>query len=228
MRLIEQIYPQEHNSNFRTRYTKYRAGRLKHQYWLWNRKHEDKKIDSYDAAILANCQPGRTAFFGSAGHYLKDIWSDIDSIELHHVVKEFYQDAIIVTDRQHLAQHIPYRYDNFAVVNNRADHWVGVDGLTDHIKNYCSVLNPGARFFYSFRDTQIHYHRLKVNAEKYFLDWALSLADLSDLRLVWHDIQFRKKHKDGAGHYDYYENPDATNGNLKFWFVYKGEPWKVI
>lgn len=30
------------------------------------------------------------------------------------------------------------------------------------------------------------------------------------------------------GYYDQLENPDTTNGNLKFWFVYKGDPWQPI
>ena len=102
MRLVEQIFVEDHNSNFRTRYTKYRAGRLKHQYWLWNRKQDQKKLDIYDASILRNCQPGKTAFFASAGYYLKDIWPDIDSIEMHPVVKEFYPNVFLVETREHL------------------------------------------------------------------------------------------------------------------------------
>lgn len=227
MRLVEQIFVEDHNRDFRTRYTKYRAGRLKHQYWLWNRKQDQKKLDAYDASILRNCQPGKTAFFASAGYYLKDIWPDIDSIEMHPVVKEFYPNVILVENREHLDQQIPHTYDNFAVVNNRGDHWVSTDGLTTHLKNYCRILNPQARIFYSFRDTQIHYNRLRLDAVAYFLDWADSLKNL-DLHLAWHDIQFPRKEKDGAGNYDLWENPDTINGNLKFWFVYKGHPWNVI
>jgi hypothetical protein len=227
MRLVEQIHTDEHNNKFRTRYTKYRTGRLKHQYWLWNRKHHDKKIDHYDAAILRNCQPGKTAFFASAGYYLKDIWPDIDSIEMHSVVKEFYPDVVLVPDRGSLDQYVSTRYDNFAVVNNRGDHWVDVDGLAQHLTNYCKILNPGARIFYSFRDTQIHYNRLKVDAESHFLHWARSLERIH-LQLVWHSVEFRKKNKDAFGNYDALENPDTTNGNLKFWFVYKGDTWTTI
>jgi len=36
--------------------------------------------------------------------------------------------------------------------------------------------------------------------------------------LLWHDIRFAKKQKDGAGNYDIMENPDTTNGNIKFIF----------
>ena len=227
MRLVEQIFTSEHNNSFKTRYIKYRAGRIKHQYWLWNRKKQNKLLDNYDSKILRNCKPGRTAYFCSAGYYLRDIWPSIDAIEMHAVVKEFCPDVVVVTDRQQLGQAIDYKYDNFAVVNNRGDHWVSVDGLADHLKNYCKVLNPGARIFYSFRDTQIHYNRLTVDAEEYFLTWAKSLTTMG-LELVWHSIKFQKKEKDGAGNYDGFENPDTVNGNIKFWFVYQGQPWTVL
>jgi len=227
MKLVEKIYPLDHKTNFKIRYIKYRAGRLKHQYWLWNRKSKGKKlIDEYDALILKNCQPGKTAFFCSSGYYLNDIYNNIDSIEMHSVVKEFYPSVIIVTKRDNLAETIPYKFDNFAVVNNRGDHWVTVDGLTEHLIHYCRILNPGARIFYSCRDTQIHYNRLIVDQEKYFLSWANGLKKIG-LTLVWSDIQFKKKEKDGNGNYDGLENPDTTNGNLKFWFTYKGDVWNI-
>ena len=47
------------------------------------------------------------------------------------------------------------------------------------------------------------------------------------MQLVWHNINFRKKQAQPDGSYDALENPDTTNGNLKFWFVYKGQPWKM-
>lgn len=227
MKLVEQIYTDEHKTDFKTQYIKYRAGRLKHQYWLWNRKRSEKVVDQYDAAILKNCQSGTTAFFCSAGYYLKDLWPNIDSIEMHPVVSQFYKDVITVKGRRQLADSVQYKYDNFAVVNNRGDHWVSINGLTQHLINYTSVLNDNARVFYSFRDTQIHYNRLVVDSEKYFESWANSLTSIG-LSLVWSDIAFPKKVKDGTGNYDAFENPDTTNGNLKFWFVYKGKPWTPI
>jgi len=220
MKLVEQIYQDEHQTGFRTRYIKYRAGRLKHQYWLWNRKHKEKVIDEYDALILKNCQIGKTAFFCSAGYYLKDIWPTVDSIEMHPIVKEFYKDIILVKNRQELSTIVLYKYDNFAVVNNRGDHWVSVDGLTQHLINYSKILNPGARVFYSFRDTQIHYNRLKVNSVDYFKTWSESLVE-HGFDVVWSDIKFERKNKDHYGNYSLLENPDTTNGNLKFWFTYK-------
>jgi hypothetical protein len=227
MQLVEKIIHADHKTDFKTRYIKYRAGRLKHQYWLWNRKFQNKIVDEYDACILKNCQAGKTAFFASAGYYLKDIWPDIDSIEMHPVVSEFYPNIIFTKSRQELSQAVPCHYDNFAVVNNRADHWVDINGLTDHVRNYTSVMNPGCRFFYSFRDTQIHVNRLTIDLEQHFLNWAHSLQSL-DFDLVWHSINFKRKVPDQNGYYDQLENPDTTNGNLKFWFVYKGQSWTPV
>jgi len=226
MKLVEQIHQDEHKTDFRTRYMKYRAGRLKHQYWLWNRKRSSKLLDEYDAKILKNCKPGSIAFFSSAGYYLKDIWPHIDSIEMYPVVKEFCNNVILTDARSSLPMVVPNKYDNFAVVNNRADHWVTIDGLTQHLKDYTKVLNPGARVFYSFRDTQIQYNRLIVDSVDYFRTWALGLESIG-LTLVWSDINFKKKSKDGCGNYDPLENPDTTNGNLKFWFCYKGSAWVI-
>ena len=226
MKLVEQIHSDEHRTNFKTRYIKYRAGRLKHQYWLWNRKRHNKVVDVYDAKILKNCQPGSVGFFASAGYYLKDIWPQIDSIEMHPIVKEFYPDIILTRSRSELELVVPNKYDNFAVVNNRGDHWVDIDGIRQHLVEYTKILNPGARLFYSFRDTQIHYNRLTVNSVEYFSSWAKSLNDIG-LTLVWSDVAFPKKIKDGLGNYDAQENPDTTNGNIKFWFCYKGPAWEV-
>jgi hypothetical protein len=63
--------------------------------------------------------------------------------------------------------------------------------------------------------------------EKYFLDWAKSLTSIG-LELVWNSIDFKRKVPDQNGHYDQLENPDTTNGNLKFWFVYKGQQWDIV
>jgi hypothetical protein len=47
------------------------------------------------------------------------------------------------------------------------------------------------------------------------------------LKLVWYDINFKRKIPDDNGYYDMSENPDTTNGNLKFAFVYNGDAWTI-
>ena len=217
-------------TDWKTQYIRYRLGRLKHQYWLLNRKQKDQAvIDSYDYAILKNCQPGHTVFFGSAGYYIKDIVPEVTVVEMHPVVKTFYPDVYICNDRSQIDKLLPALADNFAVVNNRADIWTELENITQHCINYTTAMNPGCRFFYSFRDTQISgLNRLTTDMEKLFLNWAQSLKDICGLELVWHSIDFRKKQPDNNGFYDQLENPDTTNGNLKFWFVYKGDPWLII
>lgn len=213
--------------DWKTQYIRYRIGRLKHQYWLWNRKNPHKAIiDTYDFSIIQNCQPGKTVFFGSAGHYIKDIFPEVETAELHPVVKTFYPATYIAPSRQELASVLPFRADNFAVVNNRNDLWTELENITQHCIDYTHSMNPGCRFFYSFRDTQIvNINRLTTDMEQLFYNWAHSLETICGLTLVWHQIDFKKKIPDCDGLYSQLENPDTTNGNLKFWFVYKGDPW---
>jgi hypothetical protein len=228
-KLLEFYDQGELRTDWKIQYQRYRVGRVKHQYWLDNRKNPTHaRVDEYDYRILQNCQPGHTVFFSSSAYYLKDLWPEITVVEMFPFVKTFYPDAIICERREDIHSAIPELADNFAVVNNRTDHWVRPQELTQHIANYCKAMRPGARFFYSFRDLQMYFHRLKVDAEKLYLDWAQSLEQELGLRLVWHDIDFRRKVPNELGEYDQLENPDPTNGNLKFWFVYKGEPWQVI
>ena len=228
-KLLEFFEEQPIKSDWRTQYIRYRLGRLKHQYWLWNRKNSDKAlIDEYDYAILENCQPGTTVFFASSGYYLKDIYPEIEVVEMHPVVKTFYPSVHICSNRDNL-ENLPIRADNFAVVNNRGDIWTEAYNIAKYCKQYTKIMNPGCRFFYSFRDTQVSdINRLTINLEDYFLDWAHNVAKDNDMQLVWHNINFRKKQAQPDGSYDALENPDTTNGNLKFWFVYKGQPWKIV
>jgi hypothetical protein len=216
-------------TDWKTQYIRYRLGRLKHQYWLWNRKNKDHAlIDEYDYKIINNCQQGQTVFFASSGYYLKDIYENIDAIEMHSVVKTFYPDTYICEDRSQLKEVYPHLVDNFAVVNNRGDIWTELENIAEYCKQYTRIMRAGCRFFYSFRDTQVvGFNRLTLDIEKHFLDWAKDLERTHDLKLVWYDIDFKKKLPDVNGYYDQLENPDTTNGNLKFWFVYKGETWNI-
>lgn len=227
MKIIETFDQSKIKDDWKTQYIRYRIGRLKHQYWLWNRKRRDQAIiEKYDLFILKNCQPGITVFYASSGYYLKEIYPEIEAVEMHPVVKTFCP-SVHVCDRNKLDS-LPFKADNFAVVNNRADLWVNLNGLTDHVRNYIHGMHPGCRFFYSFRDTQItHLNRLTIDMEQYFLAWAQSLNSLG-LDLVWSDLNFKKKIPDANGYYDTMENPDVTNGNLKFAFVYNGAPWDIV
>jgi len=228
-KFIEAFEQSKIKDDRKTQYIRYRFGRLKHQYWLWNRKNKTHAlIDEFDSIILRNCKPGKIVFFGSAGYYLKDIWSEIEVVEQFPIVKTFYEDVYICEDRKELSNILPFKVDNFAVVNSRAEHWVTIDGLTEYVSQYTKVMNPGCRFFYTLRDTQLHVNRLTIDMEEHFLNWAISLEKLN-LKLVWHSIQFHKKIPDSDGNYDHNENPDTTNGNLKFMFVYKdnNDNWEI-
>lgn len=206
--------------DFKTKYLQFRLGRVKHQLWLKNRKAKQKCLYEADKAILDQCQAGTTAIFDSAGYYIKDLFPthDIDVIESNPVVKKFYPDCLNIT-RERLVDLGP-RYDNFIVTNARSDHWVTMQGLADYFLIYTKVMKQGCKFFYSFRDTQmLGFNRLKVDMENFFLEWANDLQRSHGLELIGHKIDFKKKIRQPDGGYDLGENPDTTNGNIKFMFI---------
>ena len=194
-------------------------GRLKHQLWLENRKNKNKfVIDEHDHFIVRNLKPGNTCAFGSAGYYLDDVIENLTVVEQWPIVKKFYPNCHIISHRSEIAE--LGRFDNFIVNNNRGDIWATMATVTDHVTNYIKAMEQGCLFFYSFRDTQIiDWNRLTTDHHDYFLSWAHELRKM-DLNLLWHDIKFAVKVKDGEGNYDGFENPDTTNGNIKFVFQF--------
>lgn len=217
MNYIDHLYERPMDSSWKVQYLRYRMGRLKHRYWLTNRKNKDQfLIDEYDYFILHKLRPGPTTIFGSAGYYLEDVIDNLYVVEMHPVVKTFYPKAIIVDSRADIKNHVP-KSANFIVNNNRLDHWMPtVEALNNNIKCYTECLQPNGLLFYSFRDTQmLPLNRLTVDLEQFYNDWA---DNLPGLRLVWSDINFEKQLPDGFGNYPCRENPDSTNGNLKFIF----------
>ena len=144
-------------------------------------------------------------------------------------VKKFYPKAQIVDDRSEIAKQNGRVFDNFVVVNNRGDIWCELSVVEKHIASYVKSMKPGCLFFYSFRDTQIvDWNRLKQDHTEYFYNFAIDIEKKYNLNLLWHDIKFAIKEKDGAGNYDIWENPDTTNGNIKYVFQYKTKTKKIV
>jgi hypothetical protein len=224
MRYIDHLYDLPFNGTWKTQYLRFRTGRLKHQYWLNNRKNPNNFIiDNYDYFIVKNLNPGHTTIFGSAGYYLDDVIENLHVVEMHPVVKTFYPTAIIVGDRVEIKNLVP-KCSNFIVNNNRMDHWLeNAEQLTNQIKHYVDCLEDQGLLFYSFRDTQmLPLNRLTVDMEQFYLDWAHSLSEALNLNLCWSNIDFKKQLADPHSQYPCHENPDTTNGNLKFIFCLNG------
>ena len=222
-KLIEKFedYSINSHNNTKTDYIRYRIGRLKHDLWLRNRKRKTVEIEPYDNFIVKNLQPGKTCVFGSAGYYLEDIVPNLTVVEQWPIVKQFYPQAQIVSDRAEIHKINGAVFDNFVVINNRGDLLCDINGLDSHVENYVKAMHTGCLFFYSFRDTQIvDWNRLTVDHRDYFLSWGKSLADKFNLHMIWKDIQFAHKPKIN-NQYDIMENPDTTNGNIKFVFQYQ-------
>jgi len=211
----------------RHNYIRYRLGRLKHEFWLKNRKNKKKiYVEEYDWFILNNLKSGNTCMFGSAGYYLEELIENLTVVETWNVVKGFYPKAHIVKHRRELEKLFPEKFDNFVVNNNRGDHWT-VNAPTEHMIEYIKTMNDGALLFYSFRDTQTIFNRF-VNQYEHFLNWAKSLEKICDLHLIWHDIKFAEKQKISDDiEFDIMENPDTSNGNLKFVFQYNRNDYKL-
>jgi len=224
MKYVDNLHVPDLSQSWITQYKRFRMGRLKHQYWLTNRKNSTEFIiDPYDYFILQNLNAGPTTIFGSAGYYLEEVVPDLHVVEMHPVVKTFYPKAIIVSDRKDIKNHVP-KSANFIVTNNRGDHWMkDVNELNSNIKSYVDCLQPNGLLFYSFRDTQmLPLNRLVVDMEEYYRLWAVSLQEQFGLVLCWSDINFKKQIANKQGIYPSHENPDTTNGNLKFIFCLRG------
>ena len=229
MKLIEQYDDYSIRVDDKTSYLRYRVGKLKHSFWLKSRKSATTVyVDEYDKHVLDNLQPGSTCYFGSAGYYVEDIVSDLTVIEKHSIVKKFYPKAIIVKHRSEIGSLYPNKFDNFVVMNNRSDLWatlypndLDIPCLQSYFVEYKKAMKTGCKFFYSFRDTQIPcWNRLSNDHYDYFYNFGLSCEKIG-LELLWHDIQFAEKNKQPDGSYDILENPDSTNGNIKFIFEKK-------
>jgi|TARA_A100001388_G_C28690633_1_gene461138 hypothetical protein len=192
-------------------YLKYRTGKVKHELWLKSRKSKSTVfITDYDNFILENLQPGHTAIFGSAGYYLEDCIPNLVVIEKDEIVKTFYKKAVIVKQREELMTLFPKKFNNFIVCNNRSDMWCDVKGLCRHIEHYKKAMAKNCLFFYSLRDTQFTpWNRLKENHYHFFINVAKEIEKLG-FKCIQSTMDFAK----GDGN----ENPDTTNGNIKYFF----------
>lgn len=194
----------------KTAYLRYRTSKIKHQLWLKTRKSSKVYITPYDEYILQKIQIGKTGIFGSAGYYLEDCIKDLTVIEQDTIVKDFYPKAIIIKTRDEIGKLFPQYFDNFIVINNRSDLWVDTNGLCEHIKNYKKSMAEGCLFFYSLRDTQFTpWNRLKINHYEMFVEVAKKIEKLG-FKCLNSQMDFAS----GDGN----ENPDTTNGNVKYLF----------
>lgn len=233
-KLIEHYsdYPTVETTNGvnKSSYIKYRVGRIRHEFWLKNRKSKTNfYIDPYDWFIVNNLKPGNTCIYASAGYYLDELIENLTVIESKPVVKSFYPGAVICKHQSEIGELFPNSFDNFVVVNNRGDHWAnGLQSINEYFASYVTSLKEHGLIFYSFRDTQIPgWNRLKENHYDYFYNFARDLEKTYNLNLLWHDIKFAEKVKDGLGNYDMMENPDTANGNIKFVFQLGSNTHKV-
>ena len=195
----------------KTAYIRYRVSKRKHTLWLKSRKSkENVYLTPYDNYILDKMNPGATVIYASAGYFLEDCIDDLTVIETNPVVKDFYPKAIIVKEREQLGKLFPKKFDNFIVCNNRSDYWVDIEGTCRYIEQYKKCMNDNCLFFYSLRDTQFQsWNRLKINHYEMFVNLAKAI-EKKGFRCLESKMEFAN----GDGN----ENPDNTNGNIKYIF----------
>jgi len=196
--------------DMKTAYLQYRTGRIKHELWLKSRKSNDVYITPHDDYIMNRLQPGSTAIFGSAGYHLEDCVDNLTVIEQNDIVKHFYPNAVIVKNRTEIGELFPKHFNNFVVTNNRSDLWTNAEGLCQYIKEYKKAMAKGCLFFYSLRDTQLtSWNRLKINHYNVFIELAKEIE-----KLGFECLESQMDFANGDGN----ENPDTTNGNIKYFF----------
>jgi hypothetical protein len=201
---------QKKTTDLKSSYIGYRTGKIKHELWLKSRKSNQTYITQYDEYILENLQAGNTGIFGSAGYFLEDCIDNLEVIEENDIVKTFYPKATIVKTRDQIGNLFPDHFDNFIVTNNRSDLWVDERGLCKHINEYKKAMKNGCLFFYSMRDTQFTpWNRLKFNHYEIFIALAKSIEQLG-----FECLESQMDFANGDGN----ENPDTTNGNIKYLF----------
>jgi hypothetical protein len=94
------------------------------------------------------------------------------------------------------------------------------------MKAYTRALKPGAKLFYSTRDTHVvGWNRLKYDHVEFFTRWATSLKSLGlNLERCTIDTITQPKVDNYRPVEDILdamqENPDVNNGNIKFIFRY--------
>jgi len=197
-------------NNWKLDYIKYRANKHKHELWLKSRKSDFVYMTAYDKFILDNLQEGQTGTFGSTYYHLEDCIENLTVIEQKPIVKKFYPKATIVKEREDIGRLFPKKFNNFIVTFNRSDHWHDHKGIVGHVKKYQEAMAPGCLFFYSLRDTMWSpWNRLKINHYKFFVDLAKQIEQIG-FKCKQSQINFAN----GDGN----ENPDTTDGNIKFMF----------
>jgi len=201
---------QKKTMDFKRSYIGYRTDKIKHELWLKSRKSNETYITQYDEYILENLQAGNTGIFENAGYFLEDCIDNLKVIEQDEIVKTFYPKATIVKTRDQIGDLFPDYFDNFIVQKNPSDRWVDERGLCKYINEYKKAMKNGCLFFYSMRDTQFTpWNRLKVNHYEMFIGLAKKIESLG-----FKCLESQMDFANGDGN----ENPDTTNGNIKYLF----------
>jgi hypothetical protein len=164
----------EFRANYRNRYTRWKFGKPKHNYYVKNRRAPIKILDLYDQYILENLNPGTTMAFDCAGYYLDGLVDDLCVVDLDPIVLSWYPQAHIYTDEKSVVE-LYHSADNFIVINTIKLRWKTFDAYTDFWCRARRFLRNGCQVFFSYRDIFIFHNRLKYNFSELSQQWLLTM-----------------------------------------------------
>lgn len=205
--------------NYRNRYTRWKFGKPKHNYYVKNRRSKVKVFDYYDKYIIDNLGPGNTVAFDTAGYYLDGVVDNLTVIDLDPIVRSWYPQAVIFKEEKDV-EHLYHSADNFIVNNTIRLRWKTFDEHAEFWIQARRFLKPGCQVFFSYRDIFIFHNRLKYNFSKLLADWlpAMEQHGFYVKKYSYDPIPVTKQQTEL---HQVPEIVDMVNGNVKIHWEYR-------
>ena len=155
---------------YRNRYTRWKFGKPKHNYYVRNRRSDEKILDLYDKYLIENVVPGQTIAFDCAGYYLDEFIDNLTVVDLDSIVLSWFPSAKIYTNED-AVRDLYNTADNFIVNNTIRLRWKTFEEHANFWKESRKFLKDGCNIFFSYRDIFIFHNRLKYNFSDLLSDW---------------------------------------------------------
>lgn len=163
-------------NTYRNRYTRWKFGKPKHNYYVRNRRSATKILDYYDQYLLENLKPGNTIAFDCAGYYLDEFVDNLTVVDLDPIVLSWFPTATIYTSED-AVKDLYNTADNFIVNNTIRLRWKTFEEHANFWKDTRKFLRDGCNIFFSYRDIFIFHNRLKYNFSDLLKTWLTEMED---------------------------------------------------
>lgn len=205
--------------SYRNRYTRWKFGKPKHNYYVKNRRSQIKVLDLWDQYILSNAKSGCTIAFDCAGYYLDGVIDDLVVVDLDPIILSWFPRGRIYSGEQSV-QDLYHTADNFIINNTIKLRWKTFDQYTEFWQDAIRFMRPDCEIFFSFRDIFIFHNRLKYNFSDLLRDWLQTMTK--------HGFNCKKYTYDIVpvtpcltALQDIPEIDDMVNGNIKIHWQYQ-------